>query len=251
MLIVSGAEILTAITPSILDTREVALNRFSPEDRDCYIDEEFRLPNLYYEGGYRYSVKNCLYEGALQKIINECHCLPSFVEYNLQDLDICVAEKLHCALYWMNHMGSSNKPDLSLAESKDNKTQKCLQRCNLQTESIMTTSSTFPNKETFIYRQEFCFVLQKISKICINPVQRIVFEKKINWDLSCKDVLEMNTTFKVCDDNDHANISIAGRNPRLVDFLFDYASKNLAVLNLFIRDPYYTSYIKTEQGSML
>jgi hypothetical protein len=114
----------------------------------------------------------------------------------------------------------------------------------------MTTSSTFPNKETFIYRQEFCFVLQKISKICTNPVQRPVFEKKIHWDpLGCKDVLEMNNTFKVCDDNDRANASIANRNPRLVEFLFDYASKNLAVLNLFIRDPYYTSYLKTEQIS--
>jgi hypothetical protein len=47
---VSGSEILTAITPSIIKTTEVALSRFGPADRDCYVDEEFPLTNLYYDG---------------------------------------------------------------------------------------------------------------------------------------------------------------------------------------------------------
>jgi hypothetical protein len=33
--------------------------------------------------------------------------------------------------------------------------------------------------------------------------------------------------------------------------LFEYASQNLAVLNLFIRDPYYTKYLKSEQVNIL
>ncbi len=173
--------------------------------------------------------------------------MPSFVEFNIKKLEICVSEKLRCALNWMNSMGSSVDPDLTIANNTANETLKCLQRCNLQTETIMTTLSTFPNKETFLHRQEFCLVLQKIAKICKNPVQKRVFESKVNWPTICQEALEMNNTLKVCGINDIANATIANRNPRLVDFLFDYAAQNLAVLNLFIRDPYYTSYSKSEQ----
>lgn len=247
----TGAEILASITPTILKTSDIALTRFKPIERDCYTDDEFLLPNLKWDDGYRYSVKNCLYEGALQKIITNCSCLPSFVEYNHNKLEICVSEKLRCALNWMNNMGSSVDPDLTIANNTANETLKCLQRCDLQTETIMTTLSTFPNKETFLYRQEFCFVLQKIAKICKNPVQKRVFESKVIWPTICQEVLEMNNTLKVCGINDIANETIANMNQRLVDFLFDYASQNLAVLNLFIRDPYYTSYNKTEQISAI
>lgn len=48
-----GAEILTAITPTILNTTNGAIDRFNPQDRDCYKDDEFRLPNLIWDGGYR------------------------------------------------------------------------------------------------------------------------------------------------------------------------------------------------------
>jgi hypothetical protein len=96
-----------------------------------------------FEGGYRYSVKNCLYEGALQKIISNCSCLPPFVEYNVQGLDICVAEKLYCALGWMNNMGSSINPDLTSVLSKNNKTQKCLQVRLIDKSSIQKSSLTY------------------------------------------------------------------------------------------------------------
>jgi len=41
-----GSEILVAMTPTILNTTENAFNRFSPTDRDCYQDGEFKLPTL-------------------------------------------------------------------------------------------------------------------------------------------------------------------------------------------------------------
>ena len=49
---------------------------------------------LIFLDGYRYSIKNCLYEGVLQKIISQCKCLPSYVELNLHNLSICKGEKL-------------------------------------------------------------------------------------------------------------------------------------------------------------
>lgn len=196
--------------------------------------------------GYRYSIKNCLYEGVLQKIISECYCLPSFVELNVHNLPICIGEKLGCAFRWMDFLGSSKDPDLTHAKSAFNKTQKCLQRCDLQTETMMTTTSKFPNRETFPYRKEMCYVLQKISKICNNSIQRVVFEPNLQSGLTCNEILEMNNTLKVCANNDIADIITMSTKPKLIDFLFDYADKNLAVLYIYIKDPYYTSMKKDE-----
>ena len=173
--------------------------------------------------------------------------MPTFVEFNQKKLDVCTGEKLFCALDWMKFMGSSRDPDLTLVQTLDNKTQRCLQRCDVQSETIMTTTSNFPNRETFLYRPEFCFVLQKIARICINPVQRLVFEKKVTLQDCCRQVLELNNTLSVCDETDRANVTLAASKPEILEFLLDYASKNLAILNLFIRDPYYTKYLKSEQ----
>ena len=49
----SGTEILAALTPSILNTSEKAIGRFTPDERDCYLDSEFKFPNLLWENGYR------------------------------------------------------------------------------------------------------------------------------------------------------------------------------------------------------
>lgn len=184
-------------------------------------------------------------------IIPKCGCLPSFVEYNQNKIDICTGEKLYCSLDWMKFMGSSKDPDLTVVQTLDNKTQRCLQRCDIQSETIMTTTSNFPNRETFLYRQEFCYVLQKIARICSNPIQKLVFEQKVTMKDCCKQILELNNTLKVCDEFDRANVTLAYSKPEIIDFLFDYASKNLAILNLFIRDPYYTKYLKSEQISVI
>ena len=162
-------------------------------------------------------------------------------------MEICTGEKLHCALEQLKFMGSSQDPDMTMVQTAENKTKKCLQRCDLQTETIMTTTSTFPNRETFVYRQEFCYVLQKIARVCANPIQKQIFEQRINFSDCCKQILELNNTLRICDDGDHADLTIASSRPAVVEFLYDYANKNLAVLNVFIRDPYYTKYLKSEQ----
>ena len=200
-----------------------------------------------FDAGYRYSIKNCLYEGALQKIIPECGCLPSFTENNYHNLEICTGEKLYCALEQLKFMGSYKDPDMTMVQTADNKTQKCLQRCDFQTETIMTTTSSFPNREMFVYRHEFCYVLQKIARVCVNPIQKQIFEQRIDFSDCCKQILELNNTLRVCDKDDLADLTITSSRPAVVDFLYDYSAKNLAVLNMFIRDPYYTKYLKSEE----
>jgi hypothetical protein len=58
--LVSGTEVLSALTPTVYNTTESAIDRFPPEQRNCYQEDEFDFPNLRWEDGYRYSIKNCL-----------------------------------------------------------------------------------------------------------------------------------------------------------------------------------------------
>ena len=106
-------------------------------------------------------------------------------------MEFCVSKFKHkgCAYVLMDYMGSSKDPDLTIAKSLTNQTQKCLQRCDLQTETMMTTTSQFPNRETFPYRKEICYVLQKIAKICNDSIQRSVFEPSLKHGVTCNDIL--------------------------------------------------------------
>ena len=62
-----GTENIAALTSSKIVTSDSALKRFSPEDRGCYLDEEFKLAILRWDNGYRYSIKNCLYESVIDR----------------------------------------------------------------------------------------------------------------------------------------------------------------------------------------
>ena len=242
---------MLSVSPSFFNTTETAIKRFRPVDRDCYLDQEFQLPNLHWSGGFRYSMMNCLYEGVLQKIMSNCSCLHSSADFNVLNLTICTGKKLKCALDWMSSMGSSMDPDLTTANNTQNHTMKCLQRCDLQTDTVSLSSTTFPNKETFFYRPEFCFVLQKISRICTDEIRKKIFELSTKIRNICHLVLEMNNTFTACDANDIPNSTVINANLQISEFLFEYASKNLAIVKIFFRDPYYTEFIKNEQISVL
>jgi hypothetical protein len=63
----------------IINTSENAMSRFIPEKRGCYTDKEFQLKTLTWEDGYRYSMNNCLYSSLLEKIFNNCSCVPAFI----------------------------------------------------------------------------------------------------------------------------------------------------------------------------
>ena len=61
----------------------------------------------------------------------------------------------------------------------------------------------------------------------------------------------MNNTLIACNANDKPNITVIQNNPQISQFLLEYASDNLAIVNIFIKDPYYTRYIKSEQLTFL
>ena len=242
---------LLSITPSFFSIAKSTKERFTPLERDCYITNEFTLPNLQVEGGYRYSIANCLYESAIQKVISNCSCVLSSLDHNVKNLSICTGRELRCALDWMSNLGSSIDPDLTIANDTFDHPLKCLQRCDLQTETVSGTLSTFPNKKTFYFSREFCYVLQKISIICTKNITKEIFQSQFQLNNICDQVLEMNNTLKTCSTNDKPDIDVINSNPQISEFLFDYASENLAIVNIFIKDPYYTRYIKSEQLTFL
>lgn len=53
-----------------------ALERFTPEERDCYMEDEIDLKYLPKDHGYRYEMSNCLFEAAYEKILEVCRCAP-------------------------------------------------------------------------------------------------------------------------------------------------------------------------------
>ena len=52
------------------------MNRFTPEERDCYSEDEISLKYLPHSHGYRYEMSNCLFESAFENILKECKCCP-------------------------------------------------------------------------------------------------------------------------------------------------------------------------------
>ena len=53
----------------------------------------------------------------------------------------------------------------------------CLSACHDQVNSVGVTSSDFPNRETFVRREEFCLALNKLRRTCSSE-KRIFLEAK-------------------------------------------------------------------------
>ena len=88
-----GRESLITMTQTILNTTETVINRFTPKERDCYTDEEFKFERLKYKYGFRYSMPNCLYASVLESIIEHCQCQPNFAFYFNLDLPWCKGKR--------------------------------------------------------------------------------------------------------------------------------------------------------------
>ena len=71
-----GTENQIAVTPTLISTSKNAMERFTPEERDCYSEEEISLKYLPRDHGYRYEMSNCLFESAFENILRECKCVP-------------------------------------------------------------------------------------------------------------------------------------------------------------------------------
>ena len=94
--------------------------------------------------------------------------------------------------------------------------------------------------------------MKKVVKVCKDPIRKLDLEDRYKGDLSCQNLITLHEgSRKLCQGENSVPIeSIVNEFPNVVDFLHKYASKNIAVVKIFIRDPYYTLYKKDVQISI-
>jgi hypothetical protein len=151
----------------------------------------------------------------------------------------------------MEKLGSE---ELTSALNSQNRTLKCLQSCELQTETPTFTSSIFPIESTFHKHHFFCLTLIKVARICNDSFRAKIFKSSLDETIgvSCNDILEANNTKQIClTGKVEPNATLLLQNSQIVKFLYKYAKANLAVLNVLIKDPYYTLIKKDEQISVI
>ena len=73
------------------------MNRFTPEERDCYSEDEISLKYLPHSHGYRYEMSNCLFESAFENILKECKCCPGKSSVSLK---VFVFFNMHFEKFW-------------------------------------------------------------------------------------------------------------------------------------------------------
>ena len=118
----------------------------------------------------------------------------------------------------------------------------CLQRCELQTDTVLFTSAKYPAKQVFTARQDYCYALRKVAKICNSKHRRRAFEASQDETatVDCDYILRMNSTQELCSNLFVPNSTLILEHKSLTKFLLQYAKENFGLLKIFIKDPFYT-----------
>lgn len=238
------------MTMAVLNATEAAL-AFDPAVRGCYKSRDFYFKYMNYAEGFRYSMANCLYEAVLEAILEDCKCLPNFANFKIENdtnIIVCLGEKLTCARKWLENIGNDNYNGRDLTRASTNETdddglpimKKCRQRCENQDNNLRSTSSSYPNRQTFPYREDFCLVMKKIVKVCNDPVRKLAFAGRYQKSISCAAIVDAYNSANFCKGN-YPEVDDIQRYDSIVNFVNEYAADNIAVVKLFIRDPYYTN----------
>ena len=243
-----------ALMPTLTMTNPKVTSRFSHEDRDCYVENEFELKYLKPDYGFHYSMSNCLYNSLYQKIIEECKCIfhldYKFVKSQNPNLERCLGSKqLHCANKLLNKMGNEQE-DMKKSLDVNGIIKPCFQSCNLQENNFILSQLVYPHTSLFKHHQDLCLIMEKINKICNDDSKKEIFESYYQHEnITCKELsafhLEQNESCQGGIEGGH--VRAHKEYIRLIEFYHNYAKENIAKVTIFIRDPYCTSYIKNEK----
>jgi hypothetical protein len=86
------------------------------------------------------------------------------------------------------------------------------------------------------------------SRICQDPHKKVLIQETyINYANLCGDVALSINSKKVCSLTTPNQPPASNVNRLLDSLIHEYAVDNVAVINIYIKDPYYTS-IKRDQG---
>lgn len=246
-----GEEAMIALHPTIINTTERAIKNFDIERRDCYSMGEFELKYLDRHRGFRYSMFNCLYQAFMDKVMSNCSCIPTLILtlHKNHDLALCSGANLGCEKYWIDMIGNKDDDDdgtdLTKAKDKSDVVRDCRMRCEDQSEEMTATTTKYPNRNTIVYREDFCLVVKKVVKACSHPQKRELLEAYYE-DTSVCELVESNHNAGVCKDTFKPPLR-KDADPKLDEFVEKYAEDNFAVIKAFIKNPYYTS-IRRDQA---
>ena len=114
------------------------------------------------------------------------------------------------------------------------------------------TVSAFLTEEIFSQTADFCLALSKVLRICNNLYKAKIFKPTIEQaEMTCEKIQNSNQTIKLCADIGKPNPDIIQSNPNLSKFIYAYAKQNFALLQYYIKDPYYTLIKCDEQISTI
>ena len=66
----------------------------------------------------------------------------------------------------MDHFGDDASPNMTSTRDRNQAMKKCRQRCELQSQEMVKTSSNYPNKLTLPFRKDYCYILKKMARVC-------------------------------------------------------------------------------------
>ena len=262
-----GLETQLAVTPVLYGTSKVARTRFTPKERGCYFDNELNLTYLP-KKWYRYSISNCLFEAAYEKILKECKCTPFFHTLALAKVPrICKGQSLLCMNVIIDQIGEYREVAVKDAKSGGIRVVECLEACEDQQNEVTVTASRIPNRQTMLKWPEFCTVVEKLKMSCSNQWKRVELDK--NYPSLCFLLLSefyktspnpaVEDNKKVCIDilnninmleplgySQHKGLNNSSHDLLLKE-LFKYTRQNIAIANIYIRPPVVTRILKDER----
>ena len=229
-----GSATQVAVAAKLVVTSDQAYQRFSPEDRGCYFNEEIKMVDFNLDVGIRYEMTNCLFQAATDKILSECEC--NTAHLNVSG-NICRGQKLVC-------LNKVNAELGRLTEVWDTKTQtirKCLSACNTTSYADVTVgSSSFPNMAAFVFTKYSCILAKKLVQTCADFRR---FSLETVYPGVCKQIQWLQENNGFCVDFQWKD-TIVNKNDSLFDFmdfgsfLTKYARENTVKLNVYMREPF-------------
>lgn len=275
MVLSPGFEVDVGLSVTEITTTKAAISRFTPEERDCFIEDEVNLTALPQQNGYRMSMKNCLYDKALHATIEECRCRPPF--YVLQavgrDLATCSGTQLQCAYQIFDRVDDHRMHGTANV---------CRAPCNDQVYNSQVTFGRFPNRDMFGKREHqaaFCKVVRKLLKICHGWVDPSGVEADGVYglygdELKIRKNVLLRKFPRICDrllavlpggdatrpvpfppSDDcvmmrEAFRTSGGDGQAALDEVHEYASKNLLWLKVYVKDSFATRILRDEKMTL-
>lgn len=126
----------------------------------------------------------------------------------------------------------------------------------IQVNSVSVTSSNYPNRETFVHRDDFCILINKLIKTCKTKkhyilqnyypnICEIIYTVKTNAskEAMCKEMIwsPAKMGYQLND----------VRIQNLEDMLYIYAKNNLVMVNVYIKEPVVTEIYRDEKTAVI